>query len=105
MLLATLIPVSMALSSTGGAKLIAEGVLLVAAYGRAGADHDPVGRDRQRLPDHRADCRDHCVGLRGNSDAFLMAVTLLAANAFLTPIGHQSNMLVMGLGSCKFSDS
>jgi len=39
-----------------------------------------------------------------NSDAFLMAVAVGASCAFLTPIGHQSNTLVMGPGGYQFGD-
>jgi di/tricarboxylate transporter len=39
-----------------------------------------------------------------NSDPFLMAVALGASCAFLTPIGHQSNTLVMGPGGYAFGD-
>jgi di/tricarboxylate transporter len=37
-------------------------------------------------------------------DAFLMAVAIGAACDFLTPIGHQCNTLVMGLGGYRFGD-
>lgn len=37
-------------------------------------------------------------------DPFLMAVAIGAAVPFLTPIGHQSNILVMGPGGYSFSD-
>ena len=37
-------------------------------------------------------------------DPFLMAVAIGAAVPFLTPIGHQSNILVMGPGGYNFSD-
>jgi len=39
-----------------------------------------------------------------NVDAFLMAVAVGASCAFLTPIGHQSNTLVMGPGGYRFGD-
>lgn len=39
-----------------------------------------------------------------NIDPFLMAVAIGATSAFLTPIGHQSNTLVMGPGGYKFGD-
>ena len=42
--------------------------------------------------------------LNVNSDPFLMAVAVGASCAFLTPIGHQCNTLVMGPGGYKFSD-
>lgn len=37
-------------------------------------------------------------------DPFLMAVAVGGSCAFLTPIGHQSNTLVMGPGGYRFSD-
>ncbi len=37
-------------------------------------------------------------------DPFLMAVAIGASSAFLTPIGHQNNVLVMGPGGYKFGD-
>lgn len=44
------------------------------------------------------------TGLNANVDPFLMAVAIGASCAFLTPIGHQSNTLVMGPGGYKFGD-
>lgn len=43
-------------------------------------------------------------GLNFSIDPFLIAVALGASCAFLTPIGHQSNTLVMGPGGYKFTD-
>tara|TARA_Y100000746_G_scaffold40366_1_gene30030 strand:- start:322 stop:729 length:408 start_codon:yes stop_codon:yes gene_type:complete len=37
-------------------------------------------------------------------DPFLMAVAVGASCAFLTPIGHQCNALILGPGGYKFSD-
>lgn len=42
--------------------------------------------------------------LGASMDPFLMAVAVGAAIPFLTPIGHQSNILVMGPGGYSFSD-
>jgi len=39
-----------------------------------------------------------------NADPFLMAVAVGASCAFLTPIGHQNNALVMGPGGYAFRD-
>lgn len=39
-----------------------------------------------------------------NPDPFLMAVALGCACDFLTPIGHQNNLLVMGPGGYRFND-
>lgn len=43
-------------------------------------------------------------GLAVSPDPFLMAVAVGASCAFLTPIGHQSNTLVMGPGGYRFGD-
>jgi di/tricarboxylate transporter len=42
--------------------------------------------------------------LKVNPDAFLMAVAVGASCAFLTPIGHKNNVLVMGPGGYQFGD-
>ena len=44
------------------------------------------------------------INLNLPPDALLMAVAIGAASPFLTPIGHQSNTLVMGPGGYNFGD-
>jgi len=44
------------------------------------------------------------TSLEMNLDPFIMAVAIGASSSFLTPIGHQSNTLVMGPGGYAFSD-
>ncbi len=44
------------------------------------------------------------TALNVNADPFLMSVAVGASCAFLTPIGHQCNTLVMGPGGYKFND-
>ncbi len=48
--------------------------------------------------------KDVAFELGVNPDPFFMAVAIGASCAFLTPIGHQNNILVMGPGGYKFSD-
>ena len=43
-------------------------------------------------------------GMGASADPFLMTVAVGASCAFLTPIGHQSNTLVLGPGGYKFAD-
>lgn len=43
-------------------------------------------------------------GLGGSVDTMLMAIVIASSCAFLTPIGHQSNTLVLGPGGYKFGD-
>ncbi|MFC4272319.1 SLC13 family permease [Sneathiella chungangensis] len=42
--------------------------------------------------------------LGANPDPFLMVVAVAASCAFLTPIGHKNNTLIMGPGGYKFGD-
>jgi len=42
--------------------------------------------------------------LQVNPDAFLMAVAVAASCAFLTPIGHKNNIIIMGPGGYRFGD-
>jgi di/tricarboxylate transporter len=42
--------------------------------------------------------------LGSNPDAFLMAVAVAASCAFLTPIGHKNNTIILGPGGYKFGD-
>jgi di/tricarboxylate transporter len=44
------------------------------------------------------------VQLDASPDAFLMAVAIGASCAFLTPIGHQNNTLILGPGGFGFGD-
>jgi len=39
-----------------------------------------------------------------SADAFLMAIAVGASCAFLTPIGHQNNTLILGPGGLRFGD-
>jgi di/tricarboxylate transporter len=43
-------------------------------------------------------------GLGANPDGFLIAVAIGASCAFLTPIGHQNNLLIMKPGGYRFGD-
>ena len=44
------------------------------------------------------------VTLGVSTDPFLMAVAIGGSSAFLSPIGHQSNTIVMGPGGYRFGD-
>jgi di/tricarboxylate transporter len=113
-MLGCLIPVGEALKDTGAAKLLADGLTIVAAglppYLAVGLIM-VVSMLITPLLHHAA-----AVLLMGPvaaavaknlglaPDAFLMAVAFGAASDFLTPIGHQNSTLVMGPGGYRFSD-
>ncbi|HUE44704.1 MAG TPA: SLC13 family permease, partial [Aestuariivirgaceae bacterium] len=113
-LLGAMIPVGVALETTGGAGLVADGIaaigrdlapmwtialLLIATMFLSDAINNnatavlmaPIGIGIAR-------------GLEASPDPFLMAIAVGASCAFLTPIGHQSNTLVMAPGGYRFGD-
>ena len=113
-LLGAMIPVGVALETTGSAALVAEGMLslggnatsmwtvvllLVGTMFLSDAINNnatavlmaPIGLQLSER-------------LQVSPDPFLMAVAVGASCAFLTPIGHQSNLLIMAPGGYHFSD-
>ncbi len=113
-LLGALIPVGQALENTGGAKLVADGLLAIGGRwppavtlvllfvftmllsniinnAAAALLMAPVGFGLSQ-------------GFGVSADPFLMTVAVSSSCAFLTPIGHQSNTLVMGPGGYRFGD-
>ncbi len=47
---------------------------------------------------------DIATKLDANPDPFLMGVAVAASCAFLTPIGHKNNTLILGPGGYRFGD-
>jgi di/tricarboxylate transporter len=113
-LLGCLIPVSDAIRSTGGAELIAgwlsqAGQTLPAAGALAmvmiaAMLVTPFLNNAATVLVMGPVAASLAVQLGLGIDAFLMAVAIGAACDFLTPIGHQSNTLVMGPGGYAFTD-
>lgn len=113
-LLATLIPVAGAMESTGTADLIARFMLDTVAQGHAVVALALILVVTMFLSDvmnNAATAAVMCpiaigtaVALGVNPDSFLMAVAIGASCAFLTPIGHQNNTLILGPGGFRFGD-
>ncbi len=113
-LLGAMIPVGGALESTGGAALIAEQLTRVSSGLPTFAVLAIVLALAMFLSDIMNNAATAVImapiavsvaqGVGGSPDAFLMAVAVGASCAFLTPIGHQSNTLVMGPGGYRFGD-
>lgn len=113
-LLGAMIPVGKALESSGGARLLAE------ALAGATSGMNPAATLfflllgtalLSNLINNAAAAilvapiaLDLAYATSGNPDAFLMTVAIGASSAFLTPIGHQSNTLVMEPGGYRFGD-
>ena len=113
-LLGAMIPVGGALETSGTTRLIAETVV------RMGGDLGPVAIVGMFIAASMALSNvvnnaaaavlmaplalKLASGLGMNADPLLMAVAVGSSAAFLTPIGHQSNLLVMGPGGYRFGD-
>ncbi len=113
-LLAAMLPVANAMSTTGAADLFAQFLL-----DNIGQEHAiaalvlllVVTMFLSDLMNNVATAAVMCpIGLSTasqlgvNPDAFLMAIAVGASCAFLTPIGHQNNTLILGPGGFRFSD-
>ena len=113
-LLAALIPVAGAMESSGTADLIAHALLDGVAQGNAIFALTLVLIVTMFLSDLMNNAATAAVmcpiaigtaaALGVNADAFLMAVAIGASCAFLTPIGHQNNTLILGPGGFGFGD-
>jgi di/tricarboxylate transporter len=113
-LLASMIPIGVALETSGGTALIAENIVT------AGADLSPAAVlvilmvVTMFLSDVMNNVATAVIAapiglniassLGVNPDAFLMGVAVSASCAFLTPIGHKNNTLIMGPGGYRFGD-
>ncbi|MBT5899357.1 MAG: SLC13 family permease [Rhodospirillaceae bacterium] len=113
-LLGGMIPVGGALESTGTASLLANGLVGLAGSLPVWAVLAFVLILTMTLSDVMNNAATAVVmapisvgiaqGLGSSPDGFLMAVAIGASCAFLTPIGHQCNTLVLGPGGYRFSD-
>jgi di/tricarboxylate transporter len=113
-LLGGMIPVGGALESTGTAALLADSLVALAAGLPVWAILAFVLILTMTLSDVMNNAATAVVmapisvgiakGLDTSPDGFLMAVAIGASSAFLTPIGHQCNTLVLGPGGYRFSD-
>lgn len=113
-LLGAMIPVGQALESSGGAALIAEAMLVWGVQWPAVVTLIGLFVLTMMLSDVINNAAAAVLmapiavslanGFDASVDPFLMAVAVSASCAFLTPIGHQSNTLVMGPGGYRFGD-
>ncbi len=113
-LLGSMIPIGSALEASGGTVTIASNIINFAA------DFGPVAvltllmLVTMTLSDVLNNTAttviaapialDIATTLQVNPDPFLMAVAVAASCAFLTPIGHKNNTLIMGPGGYRFGD-
>jgi len=113
-LLAALIPVAGAMQDTGAAGLLARFLVNTVAQGNAVAALVVILITTMFLSDVMNNAATAAVmcpialgiaaALGVSPDSFLMAVAIGASCAFLTPIGHQNNTLILGPGGFRFGD-
>jgi di/tricarboxylate transporter len=113
-LLAALLPVADAMATTGAADMLAGALLApVAALGpmAALALIMAVTMTLSDFMNNAGTAAVMCPVALGTAsqmgaaaDPFLMAVAIGASCAFLTPIGHQNNTLILGPGGFRFGD-
>ena len=113
-LLGSMIPLGTALENSGGTALIAEQIVSVTSGYAPWMILTILMVVVMTLSDVLNNTATAVIGapiavdianrLGVNSDPFLMAVAIAASCAFLTPIGHKNNTLIMGPGGYNFGD-
>ncbi len=113
-LLASLIPLSAALEASGGTQLIADTLVKGTEGWPAWAILTALMIVTMTLSDFLNNVATALIAapigvsvaqsLGANPDPFLMAVAVAASCAFLTPIGHKNNTIIMGPGGYHFGD-
>ena len=113
-LLAAMIPVAGAMATTGAADLVARLMLEHVARGDAVLALAALLIVTMTLSDFMNNAATAAVmcpiaigtanQLGVSPDPYLMGVAVAASCAFLTPIGHQNNTLILGPGGFRFGD-
>ena len=113
-LLGSMIPIGVAMETSGATGLLANGLVGIAAGLPVAAILVILMAVTMTLSDVMNNVAtaviaapiavDTAQRLGVNPDPFLMAVAVAASCAFLTPIGHKNNTLVMGPGGYRFGD-
>jgi di/tricarboxylate transporter len=113
-LLGSMIPIGAALQSTGGTALIVDGILSLSSGYAPAVVLTLLIAVTMTLSDVMNNTATAVIAapiaveiaarLGVNPDPFLMGVAVAASCAFLTPIGHKNNTLIMGPGGYRFGD-
>ena len=113
-LLGSMIPLGAALETSGGTELIAGGLITLTEGMAPWAILTILMIVTMSLSDVLNNTATTIVAapigikmaqaLEVNPDPFLMAVAIAASCAFLTPIGHKNNTLILGPGGYSFGD-
>jgi len=113
-LLGSMIPIGVALETSGGTELIASGIVDTTAQLSPAMVLIILMIVTMTLSDVMNNVATAVIAapiavsiantLGVNPDPFLMGVAVAASCAFLTPIGHKNNTLILGPGGYRFGD-
>lgn len=113
-LLGSLIPLGQAFETSGNAQLLADGIVSLTQTAPAWVTLAVLMVVTMTLSDFLNNVATCLIAapigvqiantLNVNPDAFLMGVAVSASCAFLTPIGHKNNTIIMGPGGYHFGD-
>lgn len=113
-LIAGMLPLGTVMETTGTAQFLADGIVnfagpwgpvavLAGIYILAGLITEPMSNAAATVLMVPI-AIDIALELGANPQSFVLAVVIGASTSFLTPVGHQSNVLVFGPGGYRFAD-
>lgn len=113
-LIAGMLPLGTVMETTGTARFLADGIVsfagvwgplavLAGIYVLAGLITEPMSNAAATVLMVPI-AIDIALELGANPQSFVLAVVIGASTSFLTPVGHQSNVLVFGPGGYRFAD-
>ncbi len=113
-LIAGMLPLGIVMETTGTAQFLADGIVsfagawgviavLAGIYILAGLITEPMSNAAATVLMVPI-AIDIALELGANPQSFVLAVVIGASTSFLTPVGHQSNVLVFGPGGYRFAD-
>ena len=113
-LLGSMIPIGIALETSGGTELIANAIVGTTSHFSPATVLVILMIVTMTLSDVMNNVATAVIAapiavsiantLGVNPDPFLMSVAVAASCAFLTPIGHKNNTLILGPGGYRFGD-
>lgn len=113
-LIAGMLPLGTAMETTGTARFLADGIMvglgnlgpvaiLLGIYVLAGLITEPMSNAAAAVLIVPI-AIDAALGIGANPQPFVLAAVIGASTSFLTPVGHQANVLVYGPGGYRFGD-
>ena len=113
-LIAGMLPLGIAMETTGTAQYLADNIVnfagafgtiavLAGIYILAGLITEPMSNAAATVLMVPLGI-DIALKLGANPQTFVLAIVIGASTSFLTPVGHQANVLVLGPGGYRFGD-